>query len=86
MKRFNKNNRPYKALDIDFAIPEDLQDSIDKFLKYLNTDETGLTEDCYRTEIDCDINHCASDGMISGEQVKILKEYYVWRGIYDTTD
>lgn len=43
-----------------------------------------LTEDCYRTEIDCCVKHAKRMGKISDEQYDAVKSYYVYGGIHET--
>ena len=74
--------RPYKPLEVDFEIPKDIIVDIDRFIEYLNTGLNDLSEDCYRTEIDCDINWCKTHNELTPEQAGLLKQYYVHGGIY----
>lgn len=76
----------YQKLDISFDIPEELEHDIDEYIKYLNDVEgegIGVTDDCYRTEILCTLNWCLRESILDGEQIKQLKDYYVWCGIKD---
>lgn len=71
----------YKKLDIDFKLPEMLEDAIDRFLYHINH-EDGNCEDCYRDEINFFLKECMDTHSITSEQIELLREYYVWRGIY----
>lgn len=71
----------YKKLEIDFELPELLEDAIDKFVEYINT-TNGSCEDCYRDEIDFFIKDCMMTHSLTDDQIKIIREYYVWKGIY----
>lgn len=83
MYRVKEELRPYKALDVP-KLPEDVQNSIDRFLEYLNTTDSGLDEDIYRAELDSDINwYTTYAHEIDPEVSKRLKEYYVHGGIYN---
>ena len=77
-----KNPQP---LELDFEVPQSLQRDIDDFLEYLRTDDTQSLEDCYRTEIDCELRWCLREAKISREQYQLLKDYYVHKGIYSIT-
>ncbi len=70
----------YKKLEIDFEIPEELDEKINEFVNYINTDEKHLSEDCYRTEIACILKWCND---LSSDKIEQIKDYYVWGGIYD---
>ena len=82
MYRLKEEKRPYKPLDFPNC-PEELQETIDRFIEYLNTTDSGLSEDCYRAELDSDINWYTNNRYIDKEFSKILKEYYVYGGIYE---
>lgn len=77
-----ETKKRYKALDVHVPLPEDVQDSICRFLEYLNTTENGFDEDIYRAELDSDINWYTNIGDIDPETSHLLKEYYVHGGIY----
>ena len=64
-------------------VSDDLYSLIRDFVDYLNTTDNGLSEDCYRTEIDCEINWEKTHDILSEEDADVLKEYYVFGGIYD---
>lgn len=74
-------SREYKELEIDFAIPEILQQDIDDFLHCLN-EEGGSLADCYESEIRNILNGC--DTCLSYEEVELLRDYYCRGGIYVT--
>ena len=80
MKRFGQN--AYRKLDIDTPLSDGLQTAIDNFVEYINTQD-GLTEDCYRTEIDIWIKDMYMQGQLSDHDYEMLREYYVLGGIYD---
>ena len=71
----------YLPLKIDFEIPEDLQNDIDNFLHCINYNNKSL-EDCYRTEIQCTLNWCYREKLLTDDQIHLLREYYQWGGIY----
>ena len=70
----------YKPLKINFTIPEELQLAIDGYLHSLNYDNGGC-EDCHRTEIMCELNWCYREGILTNEQIKLLRDYYQHKGI-----
>lgn len=71
--------KKYKKLIIDFAVPDFLEEEIDKFIEYINDEsKSGTLEDCYRTELHLAIR----DSGISEENKNILEDYYVKKGIY----
>ena len=72
----------YEPLKIDFEIPEELQYDIDRFLDHLNNGD-GKLEDCYRTEIQCALNWCVRERLLSDEQITLLRDYYQHKGIYE---
>lgn len=71
--------RMYRALDIDFEIPQILEDGIHDFLKNLNEND-GTLADCYEQDIRNTLNGC--DDCLTKEQDKLLRDYYVRGGIY----
>lgn len=73
----------YKKLDIGFGISAELQKSIDDYVDDLNYNGGGL-EDVLRDEID----FWTKDAMryLTEEQVKLLRDYYVWKGILKQGD
>ena len=72
----------YKKLEIDFPIPERLGELIDEFIEYLNdVHEDGRKEDFYRAEIDLELREFHTG--LTEEQKRILRDYYVHRGIYE---
>lgn len=73
----------YKPLNIDFSISEDMQNAIDLFLKYINNkNESGLSEDCYRADIDVLLKDEYNKKKISIDEFNILRNYYVKGQIY----
>ena len=72
--------RMYRALDIDFDIPQILEDGIHDFLENLNT-HNGDLADCYEQDIRSTLNCC--DDCLTKEQDKLLRDYYVKGGIYE---
>lgn len=67
--------KKYKALEIDFKIPEDLQDMIDQYVKYLNeSDHTSI--DYYETEIKMILNWCYRETLLTDDQIELLRDYY----------
>ena len=74
----------YKALEIDFPIPDVLQEDIDAFLDDLNN-KGGRFADCYESEIRSILNSCKdSFSELTPEQDEVLRNYYVRGGIYDS--
>lgn len=71
--------RMYRALVIDFEIPQILEDGIHDFLKNLNEND-GTLADCYEQDIRNTLNCC--DDCLTKEQDKLLRDYYVRGGIY----
>lgn len=71
----------YKALTIDFWIPEILSEDIEGFLKDLN-ERQGILADCWQEEIRNILNCYEED--FSEEQVEILRNYYCKGGIYES--
>ncbi len=82
---FNPHNVPYKKLNISYPIPEELEKAIDDFMICIN-ERDGDCENCYRTEIDCEIRFCIRERILSDDQCQELKDYYVHRGIYKYSD
>ena len=74
--------KKYKALDIKVKLPPELEDDITNFLNYLNEDGDHLSEDYYRTEINCTLNWCIREKKLDDETIQKLKAYYVFEGIY----
>lgn len=72
----------YKKLDIDFDIPEELNDSIEQLLRFLNTSPHPERDDCERTEVLMDLNWCFREKLLTDEQIDLLKKYYVKGGIH----
>lgn len=70
----------YKKLEIDFEITEELEKLIDEYVHHLNTGE-GLPDDYYRTEIQLELNFCVRERLLNNEQIKLLRDYYQYRGI-----
>lgn len=71
--------KKYKALEIDFKLPELLQEDIDNFVRNLN-EKSGSLADCYEQEIRNVLNGC--DDTLEEGQIALLREYYVKGGIY----
>ena len=70
----------YKALPIDYKIPEELEREIADYIDNLNYDN-GSAEDCYRTEIMCLLNWCYRDRILPDDKIAELREYYQYKGI-----
>lgn len=83
-----ENQNKFKALDIDFSIPDELQSSIDKYIDYLNTETNSkyLLEDCYQTEILMEINECIREDLLDPDNIALLKNYYIKGGIHNIKD
>lgn len=69
----------YKKLEVDFAIPEFVQISIDRVIKGIETND-GLT-DCYIDDLACNIKSCIGDDY-TAEQGYTLLRYYCKGGIF----
>jgi len=72
----------YYPIDVGKELPAELEADIEKFLAYINGPGDHLSEDCYRTEINCTINWCIRERKLDEETCQRLKDYYVHRGIY----
>ena len=72
----------YYPIDVGKELPAELESDIKNFLEYINSPGDHLSEDCYRTEINCTINWCIREGKLDEATCQKLKEYYVHRGIY----
>ena len=72
----------YHRLDVGRELPSELESDIQNFLDYINSPGDHLSEDCYRTEINCSINWCLREKKLDEATCQKLKEYYVHRGIY----
>lgn len=70
----------YKKLDIDFEIPELLEEGINGVLKDLN-ERNGYMADCYEQDIRNTLNGC--DLCLDEEQIELLRDYYCRGGIYE---
>ena len=70
----------YKPLKTNFEIPPLIENDIEKFLAYLN-DGGFMSEDCYRTEIDCDLKLFYNE--MKPEHIQMLRDYYVRGGMYE---
>lgn len=75
-------NRGYEKISVG-ELPEELGVAIDVFMNHINT-ESGTSEDCYRTEIDCCAKYAKQTGKISDVQYDAAKSYYVYGGIHET--
>lgn len=76
----NMIDKPYKQTDLAFCLPEGLQRAIDEYSDYMNSNKSHTLEDCYRTEIDCELRWCLREKKLSYEQYTMLKERYVYNG------
>ena len=72
----------YHRLDVGRELPSELESDIQNFLDYINSPGDHLSEDCYRTEINCSINWCLREKKLDEATCQRLKDYYVHRGIY----
>ena len=71
----------YHALDIDFEIPEILEQEIADFLRNLN-EQGGNLADCYEEEIRNILNECSEFELLTDSQISLLRDYYCRGGIY----
>ena len=69
----------FHRLKIDYELSEALNNAIDDLLGELNESD-GMSEDCYRTEIDCWIKDYRRH--LTEDQYAELRNYYVLGGIY----
>lgn len=69
----------YKKLDIDFEIPEEVEQDINDLIAYANK-YGPLTADCYQSDLNNLLNGC--DTCMSEEQILLLRNYYVRGGIW----
>ena len=79
----DKTKRPFRALNINYKLPVDLQNDIDEYIDYLNNSEYLSAEEGYRTYIDCDLNWAKSHQELTEDKIKELRDYYVRGGIYN---
>lgn len=70
----------YQKLNIDFAIPEELENEIDEYINALNTMEKP-PHDCFQAEIMVILNWCYRENILTNEQIKLLRDYYEHGGI-----
>lgn len=72
----------YKKLDIDYELPDDLENAINDYVHFLNTGE-GLadTPDYYTMEIMLSLNWCYRDRILNEDQIRELRDYYQHGGI-----
>lgn len=70
----------YKKLDIDFEIPQLLEDGINDFVNNLNN-QNGSLVDCYQEDIRNTLNGC--DLCLTSEQIELLRQYYCKGGIFN---
>ena len=73
----------YTKLEINFEIPELLQDSINDFIVNLN-EHNGNLADCYVADIRNTLNGC--EECLTPEQIDMLRQYYCRGGIYNHAD
>ena len=73
-------SRGYRKLELDFPIPKELSDAINEMVDFVNFQRDCSAEDAYRTEIDCILRYYRKRFL--PEQMALLKDYYVHRGIY----
>ena len=79
-----KAQKTHNEKEINFELPENLKECIERYIDYLNEDITGkyLSEDCYQTEILVELNWCKRDHILNIEDITMLKQYYVYGGIH----
>jgi hypothetical protein len=70
----------YLPLTVNRILPEELTVEINRYLDYLNNGGTGA-DDCYRTEINVNLNWCRRDHLLPDDIIAKLKNYYVFGGI-----
>ena len=74
----------YEKLKLEFDIPDFIEEDIDKIMNYINVENPKRPEDsdCLRTELNCDINYCIRENILTREHAEILKDYYVHGEVY----
>ena len=79
------NQSRFVELKMDCSLPEELQYEIERYVTYLNEDESGeyLSEDCYQTCVLMEINACIRERTLDPEDIAALKRYYVRGGIHE---
>lgn len=79
-----KEQKRFVEKELSFEIPQELKECIERYITYLNEDTTGkyLLEDCYQTEIVVELNWCKREQLMDMEDIRVLKEYYVYGGIH----
>ena len=77
-----KKPRPYKKLFLSFPILEELDDEIDALMNHIRIGN-GMSEDCYRSEIEAILKYCLRSHHLTTEQYEMLKSYYVNGGLYE---
>lgn len=79
-----KLERSVRELEIDFPIPEYLQNDIAAFIKGMNEKDWSI--DCLMNEIQGSINMAMMSGTITKTQADLLREYYLYGGVFDESD
>lgn len=69
----------YKRLEIDFELPETIEDDIEEMLEYMNNG--GQFPDVYMDNLRSDLNCYKID--FEDYQVEMLKDYYCRGGIFN---
>lgn len=82
------NKYHFEKLKVDYDIPNEVQEDIDRLVDWLNDEQRTETEilyldDCLRTELNCDLNWCLRERILPEQCIRELKEYYVYQGIKD---
>lgn len=73
-----------KELPINFRIPQYLESDIRAFIKGMN--EKDLSIDCLMNEIQGSINMAMLSGAITKPQADMLRDYYLYGGIFDESN
>ena len=75
--KFGHNH--FRKLEMDADLSPELESAIDVFLNHINF-ENGLSEDCYRSEIEFWLKDMY--GKLPANDYQKLRDYYVLGGIY----
>ena len=66
-----------ERIKIDFELPKYLKDTIIKLIN--ERKNKGLMVDCYEEDLLSDCNQAYNEGIITMEQVQLLRRKYLWK-------
>ena len=69
-----------KPLQLDFTIPDYLQEDIDELINYVNENEDPISIDCYECQLYATINATKNNNRLTQDMANVLLDYYVFRG------